>query len=139
MRWAGGFLISLPSFRSVFGLTSHRAGLYRVADFVFTNSIIHQGVNNGIQNSVLKQRMVRNFADKPVDQKVVDQIVQLIRYTPSTGITQESSFIIATQPRLKKAIEDSLHFCKVLCILNYIRAILSKYFYPFLEYILLDL
>lgn len=53
---------------------------------------------------VLKRRMVRNFSDKSVDIKVIEQIVELTRHAPSAGFTQGQSFIIVTNPELKKAI-----------------------------------
>ena len=53
---------------------------------------------------VLKRRMVRNFADKPVDLKIIDRIVELTRHAPSAGFTQGQSFVIVTKPELRKAI-----------------------------------
>ena len=53
---------------------------------------------------VLKRRMVRNFADKPVDSQIIDQIVQLTRHAPSAGFTQGQSFVLVTKPELKEAI-----------------------------------
>jgi nitroreductase len=55
----------------------------------------------------LKRRMVRNFADKPVDPQVIDQIVQLTRHAPSAGFTQGQSFVVVTKPKLKKAIAET--------------------------------
>ena len=55
----------------------------------------------------LKRRMVRNFADKPVDPQVIQRIVDLTRHAPSAGFTQGQSFIIVTQPEMKKAIADT--------------------------------
>jgi len=56
------------------------------------------------KDTVLKRRMVRNFADKPVDPQIIDQVVQLTRHAPSAGFTQGQSFIVVTKPDLKKAI-----------------------------------
>lgn len=56
------------------------------------------------KDNVLKRRMVRNFADKPVDPQVIERIVDLTRHAPSAGFTQGQSFIIVTKPELKKAI-----------------------------------
>jgi nitroreductase len=53
---------------------------------------------------VLKRRMVRNFADKPVASTVIDRIVQLTRHAPSAGFTQGQSFILVTTPETKRAI-----------------------------------
>ena len=53
---------------------------------------------------VLKRRMVRNFADRPVDPGLIDRILDLTRHAPSAGFTQGQSFIIVTDPEKKKAI-----------------------------------
>jgi nitroreductase len=59
------------------------------------------------KDTVLKRRMVRNFADKPVDPQVIDRIVELTRHAPSAGFTQGQSFVVVTQPELKKAIAET--------------------------------
>ena len=56
---------------------------------------------------VTKRRMVRNFSDKPVDLKTIERIVELTRHAPSAGFTQGQSFILVTQPELKKAIAET--------------------------------
>jgi nitroreductase len=56
------------------------------------------------RDTVLKRRMVRNFADKPVDPAIIDRILDLTRHAPSAGFTQGQSFIVVTRPELKKAI-----------------------------------
>ena len=53
---------------------------------------------------VLKRRMVRNFADKPVDPGLIERILDLTRHAPSAGFTQGQSFIIVTDPAKKKEI-----------------------------------
>src|SRR5688572_27849362 len=53
---------------------------------------------------VLRRRMVRNFAGKPVDPGVIDRILALTRHAPSAGFTQGQSFIVVTDPKKKKAI-----------------------------------
>lgn len=58
-------------------------------------------------DTVLKRRMVRNFADKPVDPEVIKRIVELTRHAPSAGFTQGQSFIVVTDPELKKAVADT--------------------------------
>jgi len=59
------------------------------------------------RDTVLKRRMVRNFADKPVDPKIIDRILELTRHAPSAGFTQGQSFIVVTHPELKKSIADT--------------------------------
>lgn len=56
------------------------------------------------QETVLKRRMVRNFADKPVDPEVIRRIVELTRHAPSAGFTQGQSFIVVTKAELKQAV-----------------------------------
>ena len=53
---------------------------------------------------ILKRRMVRNFADKPVDPAILDRILELVRHAPSAGFTQGQSFIVVTSPEKRKAI-----------------------------------
>jgi nitroreductase len=53
---------------------------------------------------VLKRRMVRNFADKPVDPAIIDRILEFTRHAPSAGFTQGQSFIVVTSPDAKKEI-----------------------------------
>ena len=60
-----------------------------------------------LKDAVLKRRMVRNFADKPVDRQIIDRIVDLTRHAPSAGFTQGQAFIVVTRPELKKAIADT--------------------------------
>ena len=59
------------------------------------------------RDTVLKRRMVRNFADKPVDPKMIDRILELTRHAPSAGFTQGQSFIVVTRPGIKKAIAET--------------------------------
>jgi nitroreductase len=56
------------------------------------------------QDVVLKRRMVRNFADKPVEAGLIERILDLTRHAPSAGFTQGQSFIVVTDPRTKKEI-----------------------------------
>jgi nitroreductase len=57
--------------------------------------------------TVLKRRMVRNFADKPVEPVIIDRILELTRHAPSAGFTQGQSFIVVTHPEKKKAIAST--------------------------------
>jgi nitroreductase len=56
------------------------------------------------KDTVLKRRMVRNFADKPVDLEIIKRIVDLTRHAPSAGFTQGQSFVVVTNPETRKAI-----------------------------------
>ncbi|HEY3474850.1 MAG TPA: nitroreductase family protein [Anaerolineales bacterium] len=56
---------------------------------------------------VRKRRMVRNFAERPVDPEVIDRILELTRHAPSAGFTQGQSFVVVTRPEVRKAIADT--------------------------------
>ena len=57
-----------------------------------------------LKDAILKRRMVRNFADKPIPPEIIERIVDLTRHAPSAGFTQGQAFIVVTQPELRKAI-----------------------------------
>ena len=60
-----------------------------------------------LKETVLKRRMVRNFATKPVDIETIKKIVELTRHAPSAGFTQGQSFIVVANPDTRKAIADT--------------------------------
>ena len=60
-----------------------------------------------LKDAILKRRMVRNFANKPVDPQTIERIVELTRHAPSAGFTQGQSFIVVTTPELRKAIANT--------------------------------
>lgn len=53
---------------------------------------------------VLKRRMVRHFTPEPVDPQAVERMLQLARHAPSAGFTQGQSFVVVTEPELKREI-----------------------------------
>ncbi len=55
---------------------------------------------------VLRRRMVRNFADRPVEPALIEQILELAGRAPSAGFTQGQSFVVVTRPELRRAIAD---------------------------------
>ena len=55
---------------------------------------------------VLKRRMVRNFADRPVPPDVIERILDLSRHAPSAGFTQGQAFVVVTQPDVKQQIAE---------------------------------
>ena len=59
------------------------------------------------KDTVIKRRMVRNFADKPVDPLVIQRIVDLTRHAPSAGFTQGQSFVVVTQSETKRAVAET--------------------------------
>ncbi len=57
-------------------------------------------------DAVLKRRMVRNFADEPVEPAVIDRILNLARHAPSAGFTQGQSFVVVTDQNTKKKMAE---------------------------------
>jgi len=53
---------------------------------------------------VIKRRMVRNFADEPVDPNAIRRILELAQQAPSAGFTQGQSIIVVKDPALRKEI-----------------------------------
>lgn len=53
---------------------------------------------------VRKRRMVRNFTEEPVSRETIERILDLARHAPSAGFTQGQSFVVVTQPDLRKEI-----------------------------------
>jgi len=59
------------------------------------------------KDAVLKRRMVRNFADKPVAPEIIARIIELSRHAPSAGFTQGQSFVVVTKPEIRKAVAET--------------------------------
>jgi nitroreductase len=55
-------------------------------------------------DSVRKRRMVCHFTADPVSMETIERIVSLAGRAPSAGFTQGQSFIVVTNPDLKKKI-----------------------------------
>jgi nitroreductase len=55
---------------------------------------------------VRKRRMVRHFTDEPVDAAAIDRILDLAKHAPSAGFTQGQSFVVVTEPEMKKRIAE---------------------------------
>ncbi len=55
---------------------------------------------------VRKRRIVRHFTSDPVDREVIEKILDLARHAPSAGFTQGQSFVMVTEPALKKQVAD---------------------------------
>src|SRR4051812_26269635 len=53
---------------------------------------------------VKRRRMVRNFSDVPVAPDQIERILDLARRAPSAGYTQGQSFIVVTDPELRKDV-----------------------------------
>lgn len=55
---------------------------------------------------VLKRRMVRHFTDEPVPMETIARMIELARHAPSAGFTQGQSFVVVTDPAVKKKIAE---------------------------------
>ncbi len=53
---------------------------------------------------VRKRRMVRHFKPDPINPEIIDSLMRLAQRAPSAGFTQGQSFIIVTDPEMRKAV-----------------------------------
>jgi nitroreductase len=53
---------------------------------------------------VRRRRMVRHFKPDPVDSQTIDDLMRLAQRAPSAGYTQGQSFIIVTDPELRREV-----------------------------------
>ena len=55
---------------------------------------------------VRRRRMVRRYRPEPVDPGALDRILDAARRGPSAGFTQGQSFVVVTDPDLRRSIAD---------------------------------
>lgn len=55
---------------------------------------------------VTRRRMVRRYRSDPVPREVIERIVRAARRAPSAGFSQGQSFVIVTDPDVRRAIAD---------------------------------
>jgi nitroreductase len=55
---------------------------------------------------VRRRRMVRNFADTPVEAATLARLLDLARHAPSAGFTQGQAFVVVTDAVTRKALAD---------------------------------
>ena len=53
---------------------------------------------------VRKRRIVRHFKPDPLDPAVVEGIMRLVQRAPSAGYTQGQSFVVVSDPEMRRAI-----------------------------------
>ncbi|MEO8509966.1 MAG: nitroreductase family protein [Chloroflexota bacterium] len=53
---------------------------------------------------VRRRRMVRHFADSPVDRSVLERIASAAQRTPSAGFSQGQRLVIVTEPDRRRAV-----------------------------------
>ena len=55
---------------------------------------------------VRKRRMVRHFTPEPVPRETVERMLDLTRHAPSAGFTQGQSFVVVTDPEMKRRVAE---------------------------------
>ena len=55
---------------------------------------------------VRRRRMVRHFADEPVDRSVLERIAAIAQRAPSAGFSQGQRLMIVTDPELRRPIAE---------------------------------
>lgn len=53
---------------------------------------------------VRTRRMVRHFKPDPIEPEILDRLLRLAQRAPSAGYTQGQSFVIVTDPQMRKAV-----------------------------------
>lgn len=53
---------------------------------------------------VRRRRMVRHFKPDPIDPDVLDAMLRLVQRAPSAGYTQGQSYVIVTDPAMRKEV-----------------------------------
>jgi nitroreductase len=55
---------------------------------------------------VRKRRMVRHFTPEPIPRETIERMVDLTRHAPSAGFTQGQSFVVVTDPEMKRRVAE---------------------------------
>ena len=55
---------------------------------------------------VRKRRMVRHFTPEPVPRETIERMLDLARHAPSAGFTQGQSFVVVTDPEMKRRVAE---------------------------------
>lgn len=55
---------------------------------------------------VRKRRMVRHFTTEPVPRETIERMLDLTRHAPSAGFTQGQSFVVVTDPEMKRRVAE---------------------------------
>lgn len=53
---------------------------------------------------VRKRRMVRHFKQDPIDNEIIERIMRVAQRAPSAGYTQGQSFVVVTDPGMRRQI-----------------------------------
>src|ERR1700686_5225238 len=51
------------------------------------------------QDVLRRRRMVRQFAQRPLERELVDRILESARHAPSAGFSQGFDFVVPAEPR----------------------------------------
>ena len=63
---------------------------------------------NAVEMAVLERRSVRNFKDKPVPETYIRRVLEAGRFAPSAGNCQPWKFVVITDKKLMKEIDESV-------------------------------
>jgi nitroreductase len=55
---------------------------------------------------VRRRRMVRHFTPEPVPRETIERMLDLARHAPSAGFTQGQSFVVVTDPEMKRRVAE---------------------------------
>ena len=58
------------------------------------------------QDVIRKRRMVRNYTGDPIDEGVVDRLIDAARRAPSAGFSQGQYLVVVTSPETRQTIAD---------------------------------
>jgi len=61
-----------------------------------------------VREAILRRRMVRAFADRPVEPEVVDRLLEHAVHAPSAGFSQGWAFLVLTEPADRARFWDAV-------------------------------
>jgi nitroreductase/NAD-dependent dihydropyrimidine dehydrogenase PreA subunit len=63
---------------------------------------------NPIERAIFERRSVRNFQDKPVPESLIRRVLEAGRFAPSAGNCQPAKFVVITDKKMIKEIEEGI-------------------------------
>ena len=70
--------------------------------------------SKAVMEFILSRRSVRKYADRPVDDEMVDQILEAGRWAPSGTNNQPWRFVVVRDPGLKSGIAGYTNYGKII-------------------------
>lgn len=59
-----------------------------------------------LQELIARRRMVRNFADEPVERAVLERIAHAAQRAPSAGFSQDQRLVVVTEPAMRRRVAE---------------------------------